>query len=326
MTISDKLYPAIQPYNQFMLPVTDGHEIYVEESGNPNGIAIIYCHGGPGGASSAMQRQLFNPEQYRIILFDQRGCGHSKPHLSIQHNTTDSLISDMAHIRQHLAISKWVVAGGSWGTTLGLLYAQQYPSHTQALLLRGIFLGRKQDLDWLYQADGAARLFPDYYHDFISFLQRDNAHLTTSADIIKAYLAKLTSQNQIEQLAAAKHWSAWESKISCLYYPAQTDHTLPHERLEISLLEAHYFAHHCFIDENQILDNMDKINTIPATLIHGRYDCVCDVSQAWQLSKAWQSSQLYIVPNAGHSLTEVGIADGFVKAANAMAIYLTEQS
>lgn len=319
------LYPEINENNKFWLDVGDNHQVYVEESGNPDGIPVVYCHGGPGGASNSLIRQLFDPELYRIISYDQRACGLSKPFLSIENNTTADLISDLEKIRCYLKIEQWVVAGGSWGTTLALLYAQAYPERVSALLLRGIFLGRKQDLAWLYEAQGAAKLFPDYYQEFIKPISAEHK---TASQIIKAYFELLTSDNQIQQLNAAKSWCLWESQISRLHFTPnlKPEATEAHHSLAMALLEAHYFANNCFISENQILDNINKIQHIPATLIHGRYDAVCDLSQAWQLNQAWENSKLLIVPKAGHSLGETAIAHSFCQASKALAVYFQEKN
>lgn len=318
------IYPEIKANRQIWLPTTDGHQIYLEESGNQNGYPVIYCHGGPGGASSNQFRRLFDPEYYRIIIFDQRGCGQSKPFLSLNHNTSEHLIEDIELIRQHCQLDKFLLAGGSWGTTLALLYAQQHPQHVSAMLLRGIFLARKQDLAWLYEPQGAARLFPDYYHEFKKFLSNS---AQSSEQIIDEYLAQLTSSNQIKQLTAAKAWCAWESQIAKLHFSheATEQATQTHHAMAMALLECHYFKNQCFIAENQILNNIDKLESIPATLIHGRYDAVCDLSQAWQLNQAWQSSQLLIVPEAGHSLGEIAIAKACCQASDDFMKYFKEQ-
>ncbi|MCU4676849.1 prolyl aminopeptidase [Catenovulum sp. 2E275] len=318
------IYPDIKTNQTLWLDTTNGHQIYVEESGNPKGYPVIYCHGGPGGASSSQFRRLFDPEFYRIIIFDQRGCGQSKPFLSLENNTTDDLIADIEQIRNHFKLNKVLLAGGSWGTTLALLYAQKYPQNVSAMLLRGIFLGRKQDLAWLYEKDGAARLFPDYYQAFRHYLT-DSAQ--SSQQIISEYLAHLNSQNQLEHLAAAKAWCAWESQIAQLHYSHQETEaaTEAHHALAMALLECHYFKNNCFIKENQILENLDKIEHIPAIIIHGRYDSVCDLSQAWQLHQIWQNSQLFIIPEAGHSLGEIAIAKACCQASNDFMKYFKEQ-
>ncbi len=318
------IYPEIKPNQKIWLDTPDGHQIYVEESGNSNGYPVIYCHGGPGGASTSQFRRLFDPAFYRIIIFDQRGCGLSKPFLSLENNTTTHLIDDIELIRKHFKLDKMLLAGGSWGTTLALLYARQYPQNVSAMLLRGIFLGRRQDLAWLYEKEGAARLFPDYYQEFQEFLS-DSAN--THEKIINEYLTHLTGDNQIEQLAAAKAWCAWESQISQLHYsPRQTEEaTEAHHALAMALLECHYFKNHCFIEENQIINDIDKIAHIPATIIHGRYDAVCDLNQAWQLTQVWQNSQLFIIPEAGHSLGEIAIAKACCQASNDFVTYFKEQ-
>ncbi|WP_329604255.1 prolyl aminopeptidase [Saccharobesus litoralis] len=315
------VYPQIKPNDTEWLNVGDGHEIYIEHSGNPDGLPVIYIHGGPGGGSSPIYRSLFDPTIYRIIQFDQRGCGQSKPLLSLQNNNTASLIADIERIRQHLAIDKWLVCGGSWGTTLALLYALQHTERVSGMILRGIFLARQQDIDWLYGDAGAARLFPDYYQQFQQPIANDNR------SPIQAYWPLLNSDNQLQQLNAARQWSLWEYRISRLTFAQSTEAELvePHLCLPMALLECHYFLNHSFIEENYILNNIGKLNAIPATVIHGRYDAVCDVGQAWQLAEKWQSCKLMIVPEAGHSIAEPQIAAAFCQATRAMAKYMQEQ-
>ncbi|NTS76959.1 prolyl aminopeptidase [Catenovulum sp. SM1970] len=317
------IYPEIQPFNIEWLTVSGGHSIYLEQSGNPDGIPVVYLHGGPGGASSPFVRRMFDPEKYHIVLFDQRGCGQSQPFCQLTDNTTDDLIADIELIRQHLNIKSWLVTGGSWGTTLALLYAQAYPQYVKALLLRGIFLSRQQDYDWLYHPEGgAARLFPDFYQDFIKTIGQPSS----TQNLLSQYLELLTSKNELAQMQAARSWCLWETRISKLNPSPQAEQEVAdrHICLPMALLEAHYFANDSFILANQIMSNMDKIADIPATIIHGRYDAVCDVSQAFTLSQAWPASQLYIVPSAGHSFGELPIAQAFVKGAQAFAEFLTE--
>ncbi|WP_143870480.1 prolyl aminopeptidase [Catenovulum sediminis] len=321
------LYPDIKQNHTHWLPTEDGHTLYVEESGNPKGYPVIYCHGGPGGASTPMFRRLFDPEVYRIIIFDQRGCGYSEPFLSLHNNQTDKLIDDIELIRTRLHLKKFLLSGGSWGTTLALLYAQSYPQHVSALLLRGIFLGRQKDLAWLYEPNGAARLFPDYYRQFCQHINPELNKKLCHQQIIEQYYELLTSNNEIRKLAAARAWCLWESQIAYLHFTNELEAKSceAHHALAMALMECHYFRNHCFIEENQILNNIERIQHIPATIIHGRYDAVCDLNQAWELSEIWQNSRLLIVPNAGHSLGEPLIADAFCQAARSMARYLLEQ-
>lgn len=320
------LYPDIQPNQIYQLNTDDGHSIYVEESGNPDGYPVIYCHGGPGGSSHPFFRRFFDPNFYRIVLFDQRGCGQSTPSLSLENNTTAHLLNDIELIRQQLNIQKMVLAGGSWGTTLALLYAQKHPEQISAMLLRGIFLARKQDLQWLYEPDGAARLFPDYYQEFIRAANLADGEPITHQQLAKNYLEQLSSDNQFSQIAAAKHWSNWENRISVLHHLDSRENTDDiHTNMTMALMECHYFTQGSFIEENQILNNMDKLQNIPATIVHGRYDAVCDVNQAWQLAEKWPNSRLYIVPNSGHSLGEPFMAEAFLNAANKIARFLIEK-
>ncbi len=320
------LYPQIKPYHSEYITVANGQQLYVEQSGNPDGYPVVYLHGGPGGASAPLHRSLFDPERYRIILFDQRGCGQSLPFADYTNNTTADLLADMEQIREHLAIDSWTLAGGSWGTTLALLYAQAYPSKVKAILLRGVFLARQQDYQWLYDpSGGAAHLFPDYYQDFIEPLH--NCQIDSYKDVFAHYWPLLTSDNEIEQLHAARQWCMWEAKVSRLQTSQNVEVSVieKHNCLPLALLECHYFKNASFIEENQILNNMSSLNDIPATIIHGRYDAVCDVSQAWHLNQAWPNSKLMIVPEAGHSLVDAGIAHGFCQASSAIADYLSEQ-
>ena len=321
------LYPDIQANQTYQLATGDGHSIYVEESGNPQGFPVLYCHGGPGGSSSAFFRRFFDPNFYRIILFDQRGCGQSTPSLSLENNTTAHLLSDIELICQQLNIKKMVLAGGSWGTTLALLYALKHPEQISAMLLRGIFLAREQDLQWLYEPTGAARLFPDYYQEFIRAANLADDEQITHQQLAASYLAQLTSSNQFSQIAAAKHWCNWENRISVLHHLESRENADDiHANKTMALMECHYFTQASFIEENQILDNIDKLQNIPVTIIHGRYDAVCDVSQAWQLAEKWQNSRLYIVPNSGHSLGEPFMAEAFLNAANKIARFLQENT
>lgn len=304
------LYPDIHPYKEHMLDVGNGHSIYVEESGNAEGLPVLFVHGGPGGGTSNAHRCFFNPEKYRIILFDQRGCGRSQPHASLDNNTTTHLIADMECIRTHLKVDQWLLFGGSWGSTLSLLYAQAYPEKVSGLILRGIFLSRQQDINWLYQ-QGANAIFPDYWQDFIGKIP-----VPQRSDLLKAYYQKLTSDNELERMSAAKAWSIWEGRCSTLVpNPDTVEHfSDPHIALSMARIEAHYFVNSSFIKENQILDNTASIAHIPTILVHGRYDMVCPLQQAYQLHQKLPRAELHIVREAGHSAYEKGIASNLVCA------------
>jgi proline iminopeptidase len=309
------LYPSIKPYNTFQLPVGDEHVLYVEESGDIDGIPVLFIHGGPGAGCSPEDRRFFDPEKYRIILFDQRGAGRSVPHAELSANTTPDLISDIESIREHLGIDRWVLFGGSWGSTLSLLYAQANPDKVIGMILRGIFLCRQQDLEWFYQ-HGASQIFPDYWKDFIEPIppkQRGN--------MMAAYHALLTGDNELAKMNAAKHWSLWEGRCATLRPNSSVVDTFSNIHLALSLarIEAHYFVNNAFISENQILDNMDVLSDIPATIIHGRYDMVCTLDNAVSLQQVWPNAELHIIREAGHASRDPGILDALVRATDEMA-------
>lgn len=314
-----QLYPEIKPNQKFHLEVSDGQRLYVEECGSPDGIPIVYLHGGPGAGSDPVYRRYFDPEKYRIVLFDQRGCGRSEPHASIENNNTQSLIADMEAIREHLAIERWVVMGGSWGATLAVAYAETHPEKVLGMILRGVFLGRKQDIDWLY-ADGTRKVFPDYWQEFIHPIpqrERDN--------IVEAFYSRLTGQDELARMAAAKAWACWEGRTATLEPNASlVDHfAAPHIALSMARISAHYFVNHCFLEDNQLLDNADKLDGIPGIIVHGRYDMICALENAWSLQRVWKGCELHVIRDAGHSASEAGIIDGLVRATKEMHQELT---
>ncbi|MCA1931169.1 prolyl aminopeptidase [Rheinheimera sp.] len=308
---------VIEAFARTWLETPDGQRIYLEQSGNPKGIPVIYCHGGPGGGSSPFHRQLFDPALYHIIIFDQRGCGLSTPALQLENNSTQDLIADMELIRNNLGLSRWVVAGGSWGSTLALAYGQAYPHHCLGFILRGIFLGREQDIDWLYRAEGgASQVFPDYYQDFIKPVAE-----FPQLDILQAYQLLLHHKDQAIRLEAALAWSIWESRIATL---------LPNEfalggemdadsALALALIEHHYFMHLCFFEPDQLLKSLHKISHLPCQIVHGRYDMVCKAENAYSLASRWPGAQLNWVVDAGHSASEDGIAKTLYRASQVMA-------
>jgi proline iminopeptidase len=314
------LYPSIKCNRHFYLDVDEQHQLYVEESGSADGIPVLFIHGGPGAGSSPEDRRFFNPEKYRIIIFDQRGSGRSRPHAELENNTTQDLIADIEKIRQHVGVDQWVLFGGSWGSTLALLYAQAYPQCIRAMVLRGIFLCRKRDLHWFYQ-DGASHVFPDYWEKFIAPIHRDKRD-----DFIRAYYQLLTSDNELAKMNAAKHWSLWEGSCATL----RPNHDVlqafsdPHLALALARIEAHYFVNKSFIAENQILDNMDKLQGIPGVIIHGRYDMVCPLDNAWQLQQHWPDAELHIIRDAGHASREPTIMDALVKATDGIVKWIDE--
>ncbi len=314
-----KLYPALKPYVKHSLAVDKPHVLYVEECGNPSGIPVVFLHGGPGAGCDPSHRRFFDPDIYRIILFDQRGCGQSRPHASLEANNTAALIADIEHIREHLTIDRWVVFGGSWGSTLGLLYAQAHPERVSGLVLRGIFLCRQQDIHWFYQ-HGASQVFPDYWQDFIDPIpenERDN--------LVQAYSRRLFGDDELARMAAAKAWSKWEARCASLRPSAELVSSLsePHTALSMARIECHYFIHDAFLQPNEILDNMDRIQHIPAMIVHGRYDMVCPIQQAFDLKKAWPEAALSVVADAGHSAFEAGTVDALVSATHALGVSLT---
>ncbi len=309
------LYPPIHENLSFLLDVDSTHQIYVEECGNSDdGVPVVFLHGGPGAGCEPYHRQLFNPEKYRIILFDQRGCGRSLPHASLKNNTTQDLISDIEKIRNELGIEKWVVAGGSWGSTLALAYAEAHPQRVSGLIVRGIFLCTKKEIDWFYQY-GASEIYPDYWEDFLQPIpenKRDN--------LLNAYHELLTGENEIARMGAARAWSTWEAHTATLLpNSAVMDHfTEPHNALSIARIEAHYFVNNGFLQDNQLLDNADKLNDIPGFIIQGRYDMICPMRQAYELHKAWPLSDLFVVQGAGHAAAEKGISTALIKASDDM--------
>lgn len=309
-----QLFPSIQPNRSFFLRVDDLHEIYVEESGNSEGVPVVYLHGGPGSGSNPFQRQLFDPQRYRIILFDQRGSGQSRPHAELRQNTTAHLIEDIEKIREELGVDRWVVSGGSWGSTLALAYAQQYPERVLGLILRGIFLSTRKELDWLYQG-GAGRVFPEYWDAFVREIPEGERD-----DLLAAYHQRLTGDNELVRMKTAKIWSLWEARISTLLPSTSHIDEFRDPRLAMSLarIEAEYFVNRSWLAEGQLLDNMARIAHIPGYIIHGRYDMICLAEQAWQLHRAWPLSELFLVQAAGHSASEPGISTALIDAGNGM--------
>lgn len=304
------LYPRIKPYATHRLEVDRPHVLYIEESGVPHGIPVIFLHGGPGAGCQPYHRTYFDPEVYRIIMFDQRGCGQSTPHAELECNTTQALVADMEKIREMLGVDQWVVFGGSWGATLGLVYAQAHPKRVQALILRGVFLGRQEEIDWLYRG-GLEKFYPDHWQEFIEVVSDMG-----SDDILAAYYKRLTGKNELARMAAAKAWARWEAITSTLT-PSKTvleTFSEPHTATSLAMLESHYFMNKAFLKPNQILDNIHKIADIPGAIIQGRYDMVCPMQSAHDLYEAWPTAELDIIPDAGHSATERGIVDALVRA------------
>lgn len=305
-----KLYPETKPYATHRLAVDKPHQLYIEECGNPDGLPVAFVHGGPGAGCEPYHRRFFDPNVYRIVLFDQRGCGRSTPHAELTDNTTQALVADMEVIRQHLKIDKWVVFGGSWGSTLGLVYAQTHPEAVLGLILRGIFLCSRREIHWFYQ-DGASRIFPDYWEDYLRPIPE-----AERGDLVRAYYKRLVGDDEVARMAAAKAWSLWEGRAATLQLSKSVvDHfARPSTALSLARIECHYFMHDSFLEVDQILRNAHRLADIPAIIVHGRYDIVCPVENAWALHRAWPQATLKIIADAGHSASEPGITDALIKA------------
>ncbi len=304
------LYPAIKPYATHELPVMQPHILYLEETGNPNGVPVIVLHSGPGAGGDAHLRRFFDPQHYRIILFDQRGCGRSTPHTERTHNTTADLIEDIEAIREYLKLKRFVLFGGGWGSTLALLYAERFPQHVKALLLHQVYLARQQDINWFFKR-GASLIYPDYWQEFTHGLP-----VEALKNIPAYYNQILEGNNELARMAAAKNWALWQARCSSLQpHSSVIDHfSDPHFALSFAILESHYINHHYFIEDNEILANAHKIRHLPCYIIHGRYDMVCPLASAWELNQALLASDLRIIRDAGHSDREAGIIDALVDA------------
>ncbi|MGD8912501.1 MAG: prolyl aminopeptidase [Candidatus Thiodiazotropha sp.] len=303
------LYPPIEPFSSQLLSVANGHQIYLEQVGNPDGIPVLFLHGGPGAGCEPYHRRFFNPEYYRVVLFDQRGCGRSVPHASLEANTTWDLVDDIEKIRHQLGIERWLLFGGSWGSTLALAYAQTQPHRVTGMILRGIFLCRDEEIQWFYQY-GASRVFPDYWVDFIAPIP-----LQERDDLLHAYYRRLSGDNDIERMAAAKAWSVWEGRTASLHHNAAVVgfFSHPHTALSLARIECHYFVNHAFLRPNQLLLESDKLVDIPGVIVQGRYDLICPMASAWELHHAWQGSELKVIGDAGHSAAEPGIRAALIE-------------
>jgi proline iminopeptidase len=307
----DTLYPAIEPFASGFLKVSEQHELYYEQVGNPKGRPVVFLHGGPGGGLSPEYRLFFDPKHYHVILLDQRGAGKSRPTAEIEENTTWDLVTDIETLRKKLEIDRWIVFGGSWGSTLALVYAETHPDRVEALVLRGIFMCRKQEIDWFYQ-EGTSRIFPDAFLPYRNHIPEGEQH-----DLVAAYYKRLTSPDKNVQFEAARHWSVWEGATSKLI--PEPDFIQKFNRPEFALafarIECHYFTHRIFLEtDSWILDNANKIAHIPTDIIHGRYDVVCPVENAFDLKAKLPIARLEIIPNAGHSAFEPPIAAALVRA------------
>jgi len=316
------LYPDIKPYARHKLAVDLPHELYIEESGNPDGIPVLFVHGGPGGGCEDYHRRFFDAERFRIILMDQRGAGRSTPLAELEGNSTDKLVQDMETIRTFLGIERWLLFGGSWGSTLCLVYAQAHAERVLGLVLRGIFLCRPKDISWFYQ-DGASRVFPDYWQEFEAQIPESER-----GDMVSAYYRRLTSDNELEQIQAAKAWSVWEGRCATLHpNPRVVEHFgHPHVAIALARIECHYFMNSAFLEDNQIVRDAYKLKDIPGVIVHGRYDMVCPLDNALALSKAWPEADLRIIRDAGHSASEPAIVDALIRGVDEVMAKTVERA
>ncbi len=309
------LYPPIEPYKEQSLPVSDLHTLHFEECGNPAGRPVLFIHGGPGGGIEPVYRRYFDPELYRVILVNQRGSGKSTPHAEIRENTTQHLVSDMERVREAVGVERWLVFGGSWGSTLGLAYSQAHPDRVTGLILRGIFLCRDEEIHWFYQ-DGASRIFPDRWEQFLAPIPTDERH-----DLLNAYYRRLTSDDALVRVEAARDWSTWEGATSKLFVDEKSVERFGQDQFSLAFarIECHYFVNRAFLEPDQLLRDVAKIQHLPAVIVQGRYDMVCPLRSAWDLHRAWPEADLQIVPDAGHSITEPGIVDRLIAATDKFA-------
>lgn len=297
------LYPQIEPFDQRMLDVGDGHRLYVEQCGHPQGAPVIVLHGGPGGGCSPAMRRYFDPAHYRIILFDQRGCGRSRPHASVTANTTWHLVADIERIREALGIDRWIVFGGSWGATLALVYGETHPDRAVHLVLRGVFLATQGELDWFY-GGGAGAFWPDRWREFVSPVPEDER-----ADLIAAYHKRLFSGDTVEEVRFARAWAAWENALASVESHGPGGDAPGDYARAFARLENHYFTHNAFLDEDgQILRDIARLDDVPGTIVQGRLDMICPPVSAWRLAERWRRADLRMIPVAGHALSEPGIS------------------
>ena len=310
------LYPAIEPFDARMLDVGDGHQIYVEQCGNPDGLPVVVLHGGPGGGCNPSMRRYFDPRKYRIVLFDQRGCGRSKPHASTEDNTTWHLVADIELIRKTLGIDTWVVFGGSWGATLSLLYSQAHPDHVRHIILRGVFLMTQAELKWFY-GGGAGQFWPDLWARFVDLVPENEQN-----DLIAAYHKRLFSGEAMVETRFARAWAAWENALASISSDGQGGGGPSEYARAFARLENHYFSNAGFLEvDGQILRDIGKIAHIPGTIVQGRFDMICPPISAQKLHDAWAKSELRMVGMAGHALSEPGISEQLVRATDRLVKY-----
>lgn len=309
------LYPAIEPYETGMLDVGEGHTIYYERCGTRGAKPAVFLHGGPGGGISPSHRRLFDPERYDLLLFDQRGCGRSVPHAGLEANTTWHLVADIERLRAMANVERWLVFGGSWGSTLALAYAQAHPARVTELVLRGIYMGTRTEMDWFYQF-GVSEMFPDKYERFAAPIPPEERH-----DMLGAYHRRLTTGPMEDRIAAARAWSLFEGEtITLLPDPdLSAHHDEDHFALAFARLETHYFVNACWLEPGQLLRDADRLRAIPGTIVHGRYDMPCPARYAWDLHKAWPQADFHLVEGAGHAYSEPGILDRLIRATDRYA-------
>jgi proline iminopeptidase len=310
-----QLYPPIEPFRHGMLDAGDGHQVYWELCGNPQGKPAVFLHGGPGAGCNPRHRRLFNPDKYCVLLFDQRGCGRSTPHAGLEANTTWHLVDDIEKLRRQLGVAQWLVFGGSWGSTLALAYAQAHPQCVSELVLRGIFTVRREELLWYYQ-EGASWIFPDEWEHFIAPIPPQERH-----DLMAAYRRRLTGTDVPARDAAAVAWSRWEGRTITLLPDDAVDqvHSDPHYALAFSRIENHYFVNNGFLEDRQLLRDAGRLHGIPGVIVQGRYDIATPARTAWELHRAWPQAQFHLVPDAGHAFSEPGILDRLIRATDGFA-------
>jgi len=307
------LYPPIDPFDQRMLDVGDGHRVYMEQCGNPEGFPVVVLHGGPGGGCSPAMRRYFDPSAYRVVLFDQRGCGRSRPHASVEDNTTWHLVRDIEHIRETLGIEDWVVFGGSWGATLGLIYAITHPSRVRHLLLRGVFLMTQSELDWFY-GGGAGQFWPEVWTRFVGLVPEDER-----GDLIEAYGRRLFSGDHGMETRFARAWTSWENTLASIDNDGPGGDSPSEYARAFARLENHYFRHAGFLEQDGwIMANIGRVAKVPGTIVQGRYDMICPPAAAMRLHEAWPASRLAMIPRAGHALSEAGITAELVRSSDAL--------
>ena len=306
-------YDEIEPYDTGHIRVSDVHELYYEQCGTPNGKPVVFLHGGPGAGLIPDYRRFFDPSAYRVILFEQRGSGRSRPHASLDDNTTWHLVADIEKIREEFGIDQWLVFGGSWGSTLSLAYAVTHPERVRGLVLRGIFLCRPKEIRWFYEEGlGASAIYPDNWEEYLTIIPE-----AERGDLIGAYYRRLTSDDESTRFEAAKAWATREGSALKLLPDQKVidDFTEPDKAIAVARIECHYFVNNCFFEtDNYLLEHLERIRHIPAVIVHGRYDVICPVMNAWDLHRAWPEAELNIIPDAGHAATERGIIDALVRA------------